>query len=112
MPRTLVVHCLNDEYDVYIGRDHPVAGIGDIWQNPFHITAQRSRKQAVAEFREWAPTQPQIMGRLEELRGKRIGCFCRTEAESLKGTGCECHGDVYLELLGEKALAAEQLPLF
>jgi hypothetical protein len=34
--------------------------------------------------------QPELMSSLEELRSKRLGCWCAPKA---------CHGDVLIELL-------------
>lgn len=89
---TTVVHCQQSPYDVYIGR-----GRGSVWGNPFtHITDRHTlaqfvvadREAAVAAFRAWLPTQPQLMARLRELKGKRLGCWCHPLA---------CHGDVLAE---------------
>ena len=88
-----VVHCKRESYDVYIGR-------GSKWGNPYshkqgtkakYIVA--SREEAIAKYKEWIFTQPQLLADLEELRNKRLGCWCRPKI---------CHGDILLELLGEK----------
>lgn len=90
---TKIVNCRTDEYDVYIGR-------GSKWGNPFshkHGTQAKyivkTREEAIAKYREWILGQPQLLADLEELRGQRLGCWCRPKA---------CHGDILLELLGEK----------
>jgi hypothetical protein len=91
--KTTIVHCGRDEYDVYIGRPSK-------WGNPFsHKLVSlaeykvESRAEAIEKYREWIKTQPHLLDSLEELRGKRLGCWCRPKL---------CHGDVLLELLGEK----------
>jgi hypothetical protein len=90
--KTQVVHCGRDEYDVYIGRPSK-------WGNPFSFqpislaeTKVATREEAIDKFREWIKTQPNLLSSLEELRGKRLGCWCHPKL---------CHGHVLLELLGE-----------
>lgn len=88
--KTRVVHCKRDQYDVYIGRPSK-------WGNPFShkpgtLAKYRvaTREEAVAKYREWLPTQPQLMADLHELDGQRLGCWCKPRA---------CHGDVLVELV-------------
>jgi hypothetical protein len=94
--------CRREEHEVvYIGR-------GSIYGNPFSHLPSRfgtvevaSREEAVARFREWVTsTDVHVPGwrkpsaeDIEFLRGKRLGCYCAPSA---------CHGDVYIELLGER----------
>lgn len=87
-----VVHCKREEYDVYIGRPSK-------WGNPFtHIKDKKTkaefvvdtREEAIAKYREWIQTQPQLLSSLGELKGKVLGCWCKPQA---------CHGDVLLELI-------------
>ena len=82
---TQVVNKYRDSYDVYIGR-------GSKWGNPFRIGDHGDREDVIEQYREWIQTQPILLNSLEELRNKRLGCFCKPKA---------CHGDVLLELLGE-----------
>lgn len=77
-------------YDVYIGR-------GSVWGNPFsHMENTKAefkvatREEAVEKYREWIITQPQLLRRLPELKGKVLGCFCKPKV---------CHGDVLVELI-------------
>ena len=74
--------------DVYIGRavhrggwDLPCSD----WHNPFprHVPLERYEKYLREE-------RPDLMARLPELYGKRLGCWCKPEL---------CHGDVLLHLL-------------
>lgn len=78
-------------YDVYIGR-------GSIWGNPFtHKQLDKtkaefqtaSREESIEKYREWIMTQPQLLERIHELKGKTLCCFCKPAA---------CHGDVLAEL--------------
>ena len=62
---------------IYIGRLRSVmeligASVTDdpIWGNPFHIGPDGDRQQVIAKYEVWLPTQPQLMARLPELKGK------------------------------------------
>lgn len=88
---TLVVHCKRDAYDVYIGRPSK-------WGNPFSIGKDGTRAEVIQKYREWIATQP-LMNELDELRGKKLGCWCKPSA---------CHGDVLVELLNQSPLPFEE----
>jgi protein gp37 len=88
---------------VYIGRTNGTYGlVGSKWANPFTIDKDtpEHRAQAVARYRGYI-TERITKGELniEELRGKTLCCYCAPK---------ECHGDVLLELLGEKQPAQTQ----
>ncbi len=94
---TRIVHCRKEKYDVYIGRP-------SIWGNPFtHIKDRetkaefvvKTREEAVSRYREWILNQPELLSKLETLRGKILGCWCKPKS---------CHGDVLVELLNERAI--------
>ena len=92
MPTT-VVNSRKAPYDVYIGRPSK-------WGNPFsHLPNTlaefrvSSREEAVGKYEEWLRTQPDLMASLPELRGKRLGCWCKPKA---------CHGDVLARLADEQ----------
>lgn len=94
---THVVHCKRERYDIYIGRPSK-------WGNPFsHLPGTlaqftvRTRSEAVARYREWVVTQPELMAALRELKGKVLGCWCHPR---------ECHGDVLAELADALPVAA------
>lgn len=82
MSNYLVVHCKKSKYDVYIGRPSK-------WGNPFEIGRDGSRTDVIKKYREWILTQPNLLGELNELKGKTLGCWCAPAA---------CHGDVLAEL--------------
>lgn len=91
--RTSVVHNQIDEYDVYIGRAVPEAGIeGSKWGNPFVMAddSDLERERVISAYRQWVVAQPELMSSLEELQGQTLGCWCAPKA---------CHGDVLIELL-------------
>jgi hypothetical protein len=95
--------------DVYIARP-------SIWGNPYSHKPDTlaefrvaSRSEAIQKYREWIVTQPELMAKLPELRGKTLGCFCKPK---------RCHGDVLVELVnalpevndGEAAPAGDHHP--
>ncbi|WP_078598587.1 DUF4326 domain-containing protein [Evansella clarkii] len=90
MEKTTVVNKHHKEaFDVYIGR-------GSKWGNPFSHRSDtkakhktETREEAVASYREWIQTQPDLLADLHELKGKKLCCYCKPKA---------CHGDVLAEL--------------
>ncbi len=89
---TRVVNRRVEDFDVAIDRS-------SIWGNPYGFPGTRakffvaSRDEAVRKYREWVLQQPQLLARLDELKEKRLGCWCKP---------LSCHGDVLVELLLEK----------
>ncbi|MDC3375208.1 DUF4326 domain-containing protein [bacterium] len=77
---TTVVNLRTEPFDVYIGR----AGKGQNgkWGNPFN---KGTREENIAKFEKYLINNKELMQDLHELRGKRLGCFCKPKA---------CHGDV------------------
>lgn len=93
MKATTVVHNRRDDFDVYIGREVAEHGLAaSKWGNPFVMADESDieRDRALAAYRDWVVQQPELMGSLEELRGKRLGCWCAPK---------RCHGNVLVELL-------------
>ena len=82
MAKTRVVHCKREKFDVYIGRPSK-------WGNPFLIPRDGDRKEVIAKYHHWISTEPELLASLDELRGKRLGCYCAPQA---------CHGDVLATL--------------
>lgn len=86
-----VVHWKKEKFDVFIGRP-------SIWGNPFSHKEKTnaqfkvdSVKEAIECYRKWLLTQPDLMERLPELKGKILGCWCKHKADDI------CHGDVLVE---------------
>lgn len=80
---TTVVNIRTDKCDVYIGRPSR-------WGNPFKIGPDGTRSQVISKYRQWVmKTKPFTVDDLRELRGKRLGCYCKPQP---------CHGDVLAEL--------------
>lgn len=79
------------KYDVYIGRRcgrFP----NSIWANPFKIGKDGTREEVVQKYGDWIQTQPTLLKRIPELKGKVLGCWCAPEA---------CHGHVLTKLAEE-----------
>lgn len=88
--RPTVVHVRKSPFDVYIGRTgHGFVNTG--WGNPFVVGRDGEVGECVLKYEQWIQIQPQLMARLHELRGKRLGCWCKPRA---------CHGDVLARLVG------------
>ena len=81
----------HDDY-VYIGRQHEnLPGISDYWGNPDQKTdTMQDRERSIDNYRSYISGRPDMMARLEELRGKKLLCFCDP---------LPCHAEVLLELL-------------
>lgn len=88
MSETKVVNKRFESFDVYIGR-------GSIWGNPFIIGKDGDRKEVIKKFDDWIPTQLHLLVKLSDLRGRRLGCFCKPLA---------CHGDILVRLADEETL--------
>lgn len=76
------------DYDVLIARPSP-------WGNPFPIGPGCSREQAVAKYEVYIRRRPDLLARLPELVGKRLGCYC---------VPLLCHGDILIKLMLERGL--------
>lgn len=81
MSKTTVVNCKTEKYDVYIGR-------GSMWGNPFTVGAY-GRKGAIQKYKQWLETQPQLIKKISQLKGKILGCYCKP---------LSCHGDVLADI--------------
>lgn len=70
---------------VYVGRPTK-------WGNPFPIGRDRTRVQAINQFREWVMRPEQTALRvtaITELRGKDLVCWCVPD---------DCHAWVWIEI--------------
>lgn len=89
-----VVNKYKEAYDVYIGR-------GSKWGNPYSHKGGTlakyvvdSREEAIAKYKDYVLSSPELMKALPELRGKVLGCFCKPKS---------CHGDILVELVNKYA---------
>lgn len=85
-----IVNCKRHKFDVYIGR-----GFDSKWGNPFEIGKDGTRAEVIDKYREWILAQPELLSRLDELKGKTLGCWC---------SPLPCHGDVLIELIDKQRL--------
>ncbi len=104
--RTTVVHVRDiSGYDVYIGRGKcPLRGIEGKWGNPFshkpsafNIIPCATREEAIARYQDYLLDTPELLDSLDELRGKRLGCFCRPNDGF--GGRLMCHGQILAGLV-------------
>lgn len=84
---TEVVNKKSSSFDVYIGR-------GSKWGNPFTLNSESTRDVVIAKYETYARKRFTKKD-LEELVGKKLGCFCKPK---------KCHGDVLIKLLKEYGL--------
>lgn len=85
------------EYDVYIGRAVPRKRLkASIWANPFVIGRDGAREEVIDQYVNYLFHQPDLLARLPELAGKRLGCRCAPE---------RCHGHI-LAGLADMAVSA------
>jgi hypothetical protein len=89
---TKVVNMKYEDFDVYIGR----AGRGQdgYFGNPFVLQVGEPRGSSLEKYRvhfhERLKTDPEFRKRINELKGKTLGCFCKPYP---------CHGDIIAEYL-------------
>lgn len=89
--KTTVVNIYRDEYDVYIGR----AGKGQegFFGNPYN---SGSKEDNIKLFRKYfydrIKTDANFAKRVQQLKGKRLGCFCAPKP---------CHGNIIAEYLND-----------
>ena len=97
MPETCVVNARYDYYDIYIGRGNRFLNLPESeWANPYRIGPDGGREEVLAKYEAHVRSRPDLMARLEELRGKRLGCWCAPKP---------CHGLVLIKLLEEEEQA-------
>lgn len=96
-----------DPRNVYIGRKGVVFVDGERypkkdsgWANPYKMDASKgvTREEVIEKYRLYITKrillEPELEEQLSQLKGKRLGCWCKENA-------CEvaCHGDVLLSLI-------------
>jgi len=102
--KTTVVNIRNSEYDVYIGR----AGHGQdgYFGNPIrfgqkcpvcgkvHANTPTGRREVLICYEKWfferIGRDAEFARRVQELKGKRLACFCKP---------LSCHGDILVRYL-------------
>lgn len=93
--KTTVVNIYKDPYDEYCGR--PGKGKEGYFGNPFLLSKDEPRGATIEKFRNYFYTRlesdVEFKRRILELKGKRLGCFCKPKA---------CHADVIAEYLNNE----------
>ena len=91
---TRVVDLKREPFDVYIGR--PGHGQDGYFGNPFVVVRDGTRQEVIERYLEYflakIERDSEFRSRVEDLRGKTLGCFCKPEA---------CHGDVIVAWLDQ-----------
>ena len=93
--KTTIVNIKNSQYNIYIGR----AGNGydGYFGNPFIIGKDGDRQNVVRLYRDYfykrLRNDPSFAVRIEALKGKILGCFCKPDI---------CHGDVIIDYLDNR----------
>lgn len=89
-----VVHIRRDRYDIYIGR-------GSIWGNPFKIGPDGDRAEVLRKYKDYLLRGEgrHLLGRLDELEGSTLGCFCAPAGGLTTQDETHCHGQLLLQLL-------------
>ena len=92
--KTRVVHCKEQEFDVYIGR--AMQGFpASKWANNHRIGPDGTRDEVCDKHEQDFLSNPERYAELPELRGKVLGCWCKTKRAPLT----RCHGDTYIKHL-------------
>jgi hypothetical protein len=69
--------------------------------NPFVIGRDGDRATVIASYRDYLRRSPALLARLDDLRGKALGCWCAPDA---------CHADVLIEELEHRGPRASSGP--
>lgn len=73
--------------------NYVLIGRPSIWGNPYTIGKDGSRKEVVEKYRRYLMSRPDLLAKIPELEGAVLGCWCLPSP---------CHGEVLLELLGQR----------
>ena len=78
--------------NVYVGRACRAYHKPSFWQNPFRISANCTREQAISRYELYLRTNTKMMNKLFELSGKTLGCWCAP---------LKCHGNALISAFNE-----------
>ena len=87
---------LEEENNIYIGRNmsfYVKGADASYWRNPYTVK-KYGLKKCLELYKNKVLSSKNMMNRIEELRGKCLGCFCFEEL-------C-CHADVLIDILNSK----------
>ena len=110
---TRVGHTLNDDCDVYIGRNGDQNGFGTVpvgergWLgNPFTVE-EHGREGCIDRFEvafvAALEANPQLREEIAALSGKTLGCWC----QDVDADGPACHGEVIKKYADKLAARGE-----
>ncbi|EGG22443.1 hypothetical protein DFA_04565 [Cavenderia fasciculata] len=93
--------------DLYIGRRIKRGG-WDLpqskWHNPFTRGNSDGLYDIVNKYEQHVRKNKELMNSLEELVGKRLGCWCKGKEPGVN----PCHGDILVKLLNEHLLLKKE----
>lgn len=69
---------------------------GSKWANPFKVGKHGTIDEVLEQYEAYVRGREDLMGSLEKLRGKVLGCWCKDKPSD------KCHGDILIKLLDEK----------
>jgi hypothetical protein len=72
----VVVHCHGQRTP---GPDYVYVGRPSCWGNPYHIGPDGDRAAVIDRYRHYLWRRKDLLARLPELTGKRLGCWCHPQ---------------------------------
>ena len=80
MPKSYVVHCKKDKYDIYCGRP-------TVWGNSFEIGKDGDRDEVIKKYERWiiCGDGQYLLKDIGKLKGKILACWCNPNP---------CHCDI------------------
>ena len=92
--KTTVVHCKEEEFDIYIGRAMPGLPASK-WGNPYQMGRDGTRDEVCDKHEQDLINNPELFSEITELRGSVLGCWCKSRRTPKN----RCHGDTYVKYL-------------
>ena len=85
--KTKIVNVKKEKFDVYVGRP-------SVFGNPYTLGIDGNRETVIKYYKEYfyekIKSNAIFKAKVEELKGKILGCFCKPLA---------CHGDIIVKYL-------------
>lgn len=66
------------------------------WKNPFSVK-KYGRSVALDKYKEYVLSNADLLNCINELKGKALGCWCRSFDNNTEEI--ICHGDILIDLL-------------
>ena len=85
-----------EPYDVYIGRPSEFGNPFSSKPSKYAKEIVHTRKESIAKFRHYLLNNPELLAKIQELRGKTLACWCNQNQS--------CHGDVIIEIINTRRL--------